>query len=138
MEIIIIYVVVIAFFAAVPMVLDMFLAYRAHNRTNHQLIEKASLDNLQLDELKEFLKESEKAPPGIPGLARATMALTVIAILGIAVFHILVMGAPEGDSSIINNILSMLAGLLAAITGFYFGGKTVEKKENERNENDKG
>jgi hypothetical protein len=59
------------------------------------------------------------------------MALTVILILGVAVFHILVKGAPGDDSQIINNILSMLAGLLAAITGFYFGGRAVEKKEEE-------
>ncbi|MHA2315620.1 MAG: hypothetical protein ACXACF_10150 [Candidatus Hermodarchaeia archaeon] len=56
------------------------------------------------------------------------MALTVIVVLGIAVIHILAEG-PRGDNSqIINNILSMLAGLLAAITGFYFGGKTAEKR----------
>lgn len=99
-----------------------------------KLIDKASLDKLDLKELKEFTKQIGKAPPGIPGLARATMALTVIVILGVAVFHVLVIGV-SGDisqninSQIVNNILSMLAGLLAAITGFYFGSRTAEKKE---------
>ena len=78
--------------------------------------------------MREFVKETGKPPPGIPGLARATMALTVIVILGISIVHILVKGGSGIDSQIINNILSMLAGLLAAITGFYFGGKTSEKK----------
>jgi len=131
MEIILIYVLVVALFAGIPMILDICLAYRSQNKTRNILIEKASLDKLELNELKEFVKESGKAPPGIPGLARATMALTVIVILGIAVFHILVKGAPGDNSQIVNNILSMLAGLLAAITGFYFGGKTVESKMGE-------
>lgn len=128
MEIIIMYVVVIALFAGFPMILDICLAYHSQNKTRNILIEKASIDKLNITELKEFVKDSGKAPPGIPGLARATIALTVIIILGIAVFHMLVKGIPvTGDNSqIINNILSMLAGLLAAITGFYFGGKTVE------------
>ena len=78
-------------------------------------------------ELKEIVKESGKAPPGMPGRARSTMALTVIVILGVAVFHLLVKGGPGDNSQIIGNVLSMLGGLLAAITGFYFGGKAAEK-----------
>ena len=125
----IIYVVVLALAASLPMLLDICLAYRSRNKTRNLLVEKASLDKLELKELQEFIKEIGEAPPGIPGLARAVMALTVIVVLGIAVIHILVEG-PQGDNSqIINNILSMLAGLLAAITGFYFGGKTAEKKK---------
>ena len=128
MEIILVYIVLIVIFAGLPVILDILLAYRSQNRTRNILIEKASLDKLDLNELREFIKESGKPPPGIPGLARATMALTVIVILGIAVFHILVKGTGGDNSQIVNNILSMLAGLLAAITGFYFGGKTSEKK----------
>jgi hypothetical protein len=124
----IIYIVVLALVAGLPMLLDICLAYRSRNKTRNLLVEKASLDKLELKELQEFIKEIGEPPPGIPGLARAVMALTVIVVLGIAVIHILVEG-PRGDNSqIINNILSMLAGLLAAITGFYFGGKTAEKR----------
>ena len=131
MDVILLYVVVLALVAGFPMVLDICLAYWSINKTRNLLIEKASLDKLKLEELQEFIKGIGKAPPGIPGLARATMALTVIVILGIAVIHILVEGSPEGDSQIINNILSMLAGLLAAITGFYFGGKAAGKQTEE-------
>ncbi len=135
MEIILIYVLVVALFASLPEILDICLAYRSQNKTRNllieKLIEKASLDKLELNELKEFIKESGKAPRGIPGLTRGTMALTVILVLGVAVFHILVKGAPGDDSQIINNVLSMLAGLLAAIAGFYFGGKAAEKKKGE-------
>lgn len=129
MEIVLIYVVVVALFAGLPEILDIWLAYQSQDKTRNLLIEKASVDKLTLQELKEFIKESGKSPPGISGLSRGMMALTVILILGISVFHILVNGAPGNDSQIINNILSMLAGLLAAITGFYFGGRATEKKE---------
>ena len=132
MGLVLTYVLILALFASVPIILDIVFAYMSANRTKNLLIEKASLDKLELAELKEFIKDSGKTPPGIPGLARSTMALTVIVILGMAVFHILVEGvkgeADAVNSQIINNVLSMLAGLLAAITGFYFGGKTVEKK----------
>ncbi|MBI4186307.1 MAG: hypothetical protein HY530_02230 [Chloroflexi bacterium] len=128
MELIVVYVMVIGLFAGLPIVLDICLAYWSQNRMRRLLLEKASADKLTLAELKEFAREGGKPPPGIPGLARATMAITVIVILGIAVFHLLAEGGSEGDSQIINNVLSMLAGLLAAITGFYFGGKAAEKK----------
>lgn len=131
MEIILIYVGVVVLFAGLPMILDICLAYWSLNKTRKLLIDKASLDRLELKELQEFVKEIRNAPPGIPGLARATMALTIIVIMGVAVFHVLVKRPPGVDSQIINNILSMLAGLLAAITGFYFGGKRVEKKMEE-------
>lgn len=131
MEIILIYVGVIVLFAGLPMILDICLAYRSLNKARNLLIDKASLEGFQLKELQEFIKEIRNAPPGIPGLARATMALTIIVIMGVAVFHVLVKRPPGVNSQIINNLLSMLAGLLAAITGFYFGGKTVEKKMKE-------
>ena len=131
MESLLIYIVLLIVFAGLPIILDICLAYRSQNKTRNLLIEKASLDKLELDELREFVKETGKAPPGIPGLARTTMALTVIVILGISVMHLLVKGNSANSSQIIGNILSMLAGLLAAITGFYFGGKTSEKKAEE-------
>jgi hypothetical protein len=137
MEIILIYVFVLALVAGFPMILDICLAYGSRNKTRNLLIKKASLDGLQLKELQEFMKESAKPPPGIPGLARAVMALTVIVILGVAVIHILVEGSPKDDSQIIDNILSMLAGLLAAITGFYFGGKTAEKATEQKSPEEK-
>ncbi len=117
-------------FALIPELLDIILAYYSQNKTRRllieNLIEKASHDELTLDELREFITESGKAPPGIPGLTRGLIALTVILILGISTLHILTKGAPPSDSQIISNILSMLAGLLAAITGFYFGGRAAE------------
>jgi hypothetical protein len=128
---IIIYVVAIGLIAVLPMVLDMCLAYRSKSRAYKLLADKASANGLNLKELQELVKEISKAPPGISGLARATMALTVIMVLGVATIHILVERCETGDSQIVNNVLSMLSGLLAAITGFYFGGRSAEKATEE-------
>lgn len=136
-SLIVIYVIIVALFAAVPVLINLLLAYLLANKERHklmrQLIEKVASDQLVLGELKEILEESRKESFAMPGLARQMMALTVILVLGIAVFHVLVLGidgttSSNADSQIANNILSMLAGLLAAITGFYFGGKAAEKK----------
>lgn len=125
-----IYVMGITLFALIPEVLDITLAYRSQDKTREillkKLIDKASHDKLTLAELREFINESGKSPPGISSLTRGVIALTVILILGIATLHILVAGTKGNDSQIIGNILSMLAGLLAAITGFYFGGRAAE------------
>ena len=68
---------------------------------------------------------------GISGFRRAIIALTVILILGIAVFHLLVNDTDPNSKAVVNNVLSMLAGLVAAIAGFYFGGRFTEKRAEE-------
>jgi hypothetical protein len=124
---VVLYVVVVGVVAAVPLLADIFLAYWSRSRMRGRLVNHAAIDQLSGDELQAFLKELGSPPPGISGLARSTMALTVIVVLGIAVIHILATGQEGEDSQIVENILSMLAGLLAAITGFYFGGRASEK-----------
>lgn len=139
MDTILVYVIIVAVFISLPWVIDILMAYVSHNKIRQQLvdkvIEKASKDGLSLAELKELLKETAKAPGGMQGLSRASMALSVILILGIAVFHLMSKAAPTaGDSQIVGNILSMLGGLLAAITGFYFGGRTAEQGAEKKEE----
>ncbi len=135
MGIILVYVMIVALFISVPSIIDILIAYVSQYKIRKLLIEKASKDGLKPSELKELLKETGKAPGGIQGLSRATMALSVILILGIAVFHLITKDEPtEGDSQIVGNVLSMLGGLLAAITGFYFGGRPAEKAAEEKAE----
>lgn len=131
MDNVLIYIIIIVAFAVLPLVIDILMAYSSHNKARKMLIDKASLNGLDKDELGELLNESSKPPPGIPGLARSMIALTVILILGVAVFHLLTSNSLGDNSEIINNVLSVLAGLLAAITGFYFGGRAAEKKSED-------
>ncbi len=130
-EILLIYAVVLVAVASLPMILDLLLAYRAKHRMAdliHVMIQMIPQDDLVRREIPKFLHELEAPPAGVPGLARATMALSVVAVLGLATFHLLVFGTPAGDTQVINNVLSVLGGLLAAVAGFYFGGKAAEKK----------
>jgi H+/gluconate symporter-like permease len=133
-NLLLLYVFTILAFAGGLMTLDIILAYRAQKRLQDFAREawgeltKKSEANIQSDKLDFVLEKFEKAPLGIPGLARATMAISVILIMSIVIFHLL--AGPDSkndDSRIIENVISMLAGLLAAITGFYFGGKRVER-----------
>jgi uncharacterized membrane protein len=133
MNLIVIYSLIVLVLMGTPWILDIVMAYRSQNRMREALIGNAAKNNLTLSELKELLKEARRAPGGIQGMSRASMALSAILILGIAVFHLLVNGS-ESDSQIISNVLSLLGGLLAAITGFYFGGRTVEKEEEKKEE----
>jgi hypothetical protein len=68
---------------------------------------------------------------GISGFRRATIALTVILILGLAIFHLLNDTNGVGSNEAVKGILNMLAGLVAAIAGFYFGGRFSEKRTEE-------
>ncbi len=66
---------------------------------------------------------------GIYGFRRSVLALSIILIIGVATLHVLVNGKIERADAIVNNVLSILAGLASAAAGFYFGGKFAERSE---------
>ena len=69
-----------------------------------------------------------QAPQGTQGLTRGLIALTTILIIGIALFHLTIFGSPSPDiTPTLNNLLSVLGGLLAAIAGFYFGARSGQQ-----------
>jgi hypothetical protein len=70
---------------------------------------------------------------GISGFTRGMIAFAVIFILGIAT--LLILFATSADSQIVNNIISMLGATLAAVVGFYFGGRTTQDAVNQANVN---
>lgn len=124
------YALIIALLVLVPHLVDMFKAYKAQGEIRRQLIEKCAQDGIDPTELKELLKEAAKSPPGITGLTRGAIALTVIVILGIALFHLIITRQSTDDQTI-GNILTMVGSLVAAIVGFYFGGRTKDKAAEE-------
>jgi drug/metabolite transporter (DMT)-like permease len=62
-------------------------------------------------------------PTGVRGIARATMALGVLAVIGFALAYILVERPFHDNATIAGNIVIALTTTLAAITAFYFGSK---------------
>ena len=128
---ILVYALILVLFIALPTIIDIFMAYGSRKKTWTLLIDRASRDTLDKDELRELIKATAVGPPGISGMSRALMALAVIIILGIAVFHLLVNCTNKEVYPIIDKVLSMLAATLASITGFYFGGRSTEEKKKE-------
>jgi hypothetical protein len=126
---IVIYALILAFFITLPTIIDICKAYNSRKETWLLLINKASQDGLTKEELQALIQSTAAGPPGISGMSRALMALAVIIILGIAVFHLLGTCQIKDSTQIVNNVLSMLAATLASITGFYFGGRSAEEKK---------
>lgn len=129
---VVLYALILVLFIAIPTITDIIMAYYSRNKSWKLLIEKASQDNLDKEELQALIKATAGGPPGISGMSRSLMAFAVIVILGIAVFHLLSNCQNKGYEQIINNVLSMLAATLASITGFYFGGRSAEEKGKEK------
>lgn len=61
---------------------------------------------------------------GISGFTRGMIAIGIIFILGIAIVMILI--AENGDRQLVSSVMSMMGTTLAAVVGFYFGGKSSE------------
>ena len=81
-----------------------------------------------LDAYVEYKKGARQdQDKGISGFRRSIIALTVILIVGIAVFHLL-QNPDDSSKELVSNVVSMLAGLVAAIAGFYFGGRAEQEK----------
>jgi hypothetical protein len=66
---------------------------------------------------------STKALQGVQGLARATMAFAIIAVIGFALAYILVERPFADNRTITSNIVVALTTTLASITAFYFGSR---------------
>lgn len=78
------------------------------------------------DAITSMQKLLDAEPTGIQGFTRGQIAMTVIFLLGTAV--ILVIFSLKPDSTILNNVLSMMGATLAAVVGFYFGGEKAAGK----------
>ena len=74
-----------------------------------------------LSDVKSLLDEKTT---GIEGFTRGQIAITVIFILGAAI--ILITFSLRSNDTLVTNVLSMLSATLAAVVGFYFGGKAAE------------
>lgn len=118
------YVIIIAVIAFLPHLMDVILTYTAKMRLRKILLDPLIKEKFTAEEYKKIVDEANSPPKGIAGLSRGTMAILAIAIMGIALFHLLIT-RQEADSSTINTIIAMLGSLIAVIVGFYFGGKTA-------------
>lgn len=119
------YLIVVLAIAVLPRIVDILAGYISSALALKRLTSLANNDKLDKEELQRLMETAVEPPKGIPGLARTSIALAVVGVIGIAVFHVLVFyQKPSGDTpQVLTNVLSILGGLVAAVTGFYFGGK---------------
>lgn len=122
------YALVILAFPFILMLYDLTKAYKYAHETRRSIIDKTASDGLTLEELKLLLNELSQSPPGIPGLARNSIAFMLMMILAVAIVHILAVD-PPGTKDIpvsIDRILVLLTGLLTSVVSFYFGSRAAE------------
>jgi len=79
-----------------------------------------------------------RALQGVQGLARATMAFAIIAVIGFALAYILVERPFADNRTITSNIVVALTTTLASITAFYFGSRLASQAHRDASESAAG
>jgi IPT/TIG domain len=122
--VILIYVVLIVSLPWAATIIDLTRAYREQRALRSEIISKLP-SNISLEQLRALLAEMSQGPSGTTGLTRGAVALTLLLILGIAVFHIVVFAPKVPD--MVEKLLTLLAGAFTSITGFYFGTRAMSE-----------
>ncbi len=104
---------------------DILKAYKFARESRKELIAMFSPDKLTLDELKLLVADFDSSPPGIPGLARATLALTLLLLLGLILFYVLVVCGKDIPPNV-DKLLTALTTAFASTIAFYFGTRAAE------------
>lgn len=117
--------ILLVFFPFSLMWTDIMKAYAFSRETRKTLMEGFKGHSLTLDELKALLAEFDMSPPGIPGLARATLALTLLLLLGLIIFYFLAVTGHDIPPGV-DKFLTALTTALAAVIAFYFGTKAAQ------------
>jgi hypothetical protein len=123
-------VVYVALLFALPFVLhlnDSIRAYMFAKETRNALLEK--LQNVSPDQVAKLSHELAElgTPAGIPGTTRSIFTYSLLVVLGIAVFHLLVISPDVESRKYADKILTVLAGTVSSLIGFYFGSKATKE-----------
>lgn len=130
------YALIIALVASIPIILDICLAHWVVGRTVKNIVR--NIQPIQQNTTQSDLSPIfDKLPnlfklPLITGLARSTMALALIVIVGITVFLLI---GQDDRSSTVSNVITALTTALASITAYYFGTRTSEKPQKDKDQN---
>lgn len=151
------YILAVALLAFLPRFVDMFKAYK-HQKDLAELLIKNTSEQIErvvsaeievqklTDEQKKAEKKAEletrkgilktiladvfKQPEGMPGIARLTIAFSIIMIVGIVLFHIVIFGGVSMNA--VSSILSALIAIVGTIAGFYFGGAKAQEETKKK------
>jgi hypothetical protein len=101
---------------------DLLKSYRVRQQMWTDLLKRLD-ERLTAEEAASMGAVLNKAPEGVTGLARTTIALTVATIISVTLILLLIGGAPE-DRELVKTIVTALVAALTTIIGFYFGART--------------
>jgi IPT/TIG domain-containing protein len=102
-------------------VLDSVQGYRFSKQTRDKLV--AAMGSSPTAE--QFNAVAGMAPTGIQGTTRSIFTYGLLALLGAAVFYLLAFNNDDRASEYADKLLTVLAGALSSIIGFYFGSKAT-------------
>jgi|GEM_PF-1383177 len=124
-----IFVLLLLIFAAAPIILNMYWAYRHLSRAQNilnDLVKNQKENKIENSLLIQIVRDCIDAEPsGIIGVGRSTMALTLTVIVGISIIYLLVYNiSAEGP---IKDLLLTVIGAISSIIGFYFGGRALQE-----------
>jgi hypothetical protein len=118
-----VYVVLPILFLFVLHLVDSLQAYAFSRQTRDKLL-NALGEKLSATQVNEMIKIS---PSGIAGTTRSIFTYGLLVVLTAAVFHLLVFSPHVDASKNADKILTVLAGALSAVIGFYFGSKATSE-----------
>lgn len=107
---------------------DSVQAYRFSKKTRDDLMQKLE-GKISADQIVQLTRDLDElgTPTGIPGTTRSIFTYALVATLAIAVFHLLAFSRDPEASKYADKILTVLAGALSSIVGFYFGSKATRE-----------
>ncbi|HEX3584994.1 MAG TPA: IPT/TIG domain-containing protein [Candidatus Angelobacter sp.] len=114
------YVGLIVLLPVVCTIYDMSKSYRERMKVLGNLRPQTAT----VEEVKTLLVSMSNGPTGFTGLTRGIVAVTLVLIVGFAIFHLVVF-APSKLPDIADKLLMLIAGTLTSIVGFYFGSKAA-------------
>ena len=127
--------VLVALVWSVPVLVDIFMAYRLNKHRfdvlapkYQQVITEAAKQELTLDELQELIRAADltyRPARGMTGLTRSLFAFAVLATISTVLFALIALGRPD-DDRLVEGIVAALVGAFTAIVGVYFGSRTAE------------
>jgi hypothetical protein len=128
------YVVLLGVFLLLLHLVDSFQAYRLSRSGCKDLLDKlpGEISPDQALRLKHELFDTK--PTGIAGTTRSILAYSLLLVLGISVFHLLAATGDEEALKYADKILTVLAGALSSVIGFYFGSKATKEGAESRKE----
>jgi hypothetical protein len=113
----------------IPVLLDARRAYRLRQDVigflRQDAMRAVEKDGLSLAELKVLVETIGEPATGQRGLARALLALSVTAIVGVIAFALLLSSAADAED-LRKTIVTSLLSVLGVVVGFYFGSRSVE------------